>query len=259
METYERFKKFVDSQGIRKEDMVKKIGISLSAFHNFYYGRSFPSVSSLESLLKAYPDLNVQWLLSGKGPMYLSQVSDPKDIEDLKKRINLLMGEVETLKEKAGHHESLLKKRNEKIESLEAEVKNLNQRKEKLKSRLEGIREENAILKANLEGLSTKLAVTTESLTLMREANRIALDTIKKVEAFEQDVYDRENAELARMARDRERLEEEARQKYGELPDETFLEEPDDPPPKQPPPDESPPKKPAGQPPPDDSKGSKTK
>jgi len=72
--------KYIESQGITKKDFFQSIGISESNFK----GKGLHSEIGSDKLVKiltAYPDINVEWLLTGEGNMLKNINNDYKDGE----------------------------------------------------------------------------------------------------------------------------------------------------------------------------------
>lgn len=102
---------FVESQGFKKEDFFNKVGISYSNFK----GKSLESEISADKLvtiLTIYPQINPEWLLTGKGQMFklndqnVFEFNEPKElynsnsyiIQAKQETINILKREVEDLR-----------------------------------------------------------------------------------------------------------------------------------------------------------------
>ncbi|MDR0895037.1 MAG: helix-turn-helix transcriptional regulator [Prevotellaceae bacterium] len=56
---------------------AESIGITQGGVSHITSGRSKPSINSLTRIHEAYPDINYDWLLTGKGEMLLSASGDP--------------------------------------------------------------------------------------------------------------------------------------------------------------------------------------
>lgn len=55
--------------------LSEAMGVSKSTAYNYLNGATQPSRESLSSLLESYPQINLQWLLKGEGPMLLPDLS----------------------------------------------------------------------------------------------------------------------------------------------------------------------------------------
>ncbi len=66
MTVKDRIDIFIEHQGIKRSVFEKACGLSNAYTRNL---KGSPSVSKVEDILKAYPELNRVWLLSGEGEM----------------------------------------------------------------------------------------------------------------------------------------------------------------------------------------------
>jgi hypothetical protein len=90
---------FIENQGFKKEDFFNKIGVSYSNFK----GKSLNSEISADKLvtiLTMFPELNSDWLLTGKGKMLkenetIYQLNEPEDF--YKKNDNLIVAKQEII------------------------------------------------------------------------------------------------------------------------------------------------------------------
>src|SRR5690606_2667272 len=82
-----RIKEYIDFKGIRISTFEKSIGISNGSFGGQLKKNKTIGVDKLESILKSYPDLNAEWVLTGKGKMLKDTESYEQTIESLKKVI----------------------------------------------------------------------------------------------------------------------------------------------------------------------------
>ena len=76
MSIKERIEIFIEKQGIRRSAFEKACGFSNGYTRNL---KENPSATKIEDILKAYPDLNRVWLLSGEGEMLRPVAKDAGD------------------------------------------------------------------------------------------------------------------------------------------------------------------------------------
>src|SRR5690554_2385314 len=113
----DRILKIIELEGINKSQFYKKTGLS----NGFLDKVKDVGVSKIEDILKSYPKINPEWLLTGKGNMLRS--SESKKVESssedvLKdKIISLLEAENERLKSE------LSKVKSDKSESIKTSGK----------------------------------------------------------------------------------------------------------------------------------------
>ncbi len=54
---------------VNSAEFADRIGVQRSAVSHILNGRNYPSAVVLEKMLKAYPNLNARWLITGDGSM----------------------------------------------------------------------------------------------------------------------------------------------------------------------------------------------
>ncbi len=88
-----------------QSSFAKSIGFTQAAVYSTVHGKSKPKYEFLESVLKAYPKVNRDWLLEGKGEMFLdtdvktSTVSGVPELwQDLKEQYEKRIKELEIFK-----------------------------------------------------------------------------------------------------------------------------------------------------------------
>ena len=76
-----RFKLWLESQNLNANSLSKLVDLNRSSISHIVNGRNKPSVDMLEKILSIYPNLNLNWLISGFGSMNIDQnTSDKKQI-----------------------------------------------------------------------------------------------------------------------------------------------------------------------------------
>lgn len=71
----ERLKEFMVFKKLTSADLADRIGVQRSNVSHILNGRNNPGAQFLEKLLDAFPDLDANWLLTGRGAMLLRQQS----------------------------------------------------------------------------------------------------------------------------------------------------------------------------------------
>ena len=69
MNTLKRIKQYIDYKGITNQNFEKQIGFSNGAFASQLKNNRTIGVDKLENILIAFPEVNAEWLLTGKGEM----------------------------------------------------------------------------------------------------------------------------------------------------------------------------------------------
>jgi transcriptional regulator with XRE-family HTH domain len=73
-----RFLQIIEAKGITAIEFAKQIGCSQSSVSNVTRGRNQPSFDMLKGIAQTFPDINLKWLITGKGNMYDSPDSPPE-------------------------------------------------------------------------------------------------------------------------------------------------------------------------------------
>ncbi|MFP4025883.1 MAG: helix-turn-helix domain-containing protein [Thiohalospira sp.] len=71
----ERILALLKDKQISATKLADLINVQRSSISHILSGRNKPSFDFIEKILVAYPDLNAQWLITGKGEMYIHQKS----------------------------------------------------------------------------------------------------------------------------------------------------------------------------------------
>lgn len=71
----ERIIKFLSINNLTSTKFADMVGVQRSSISHILSGRNKPSFDFIEKMLIAYPDLNAQWLITGKGNMNTNQPS----------------------------------------------------------------------------------------------------------------------------------------------------------------------------------------
>jgi transcriptional regulator with XRE-family HTH domain len=65
-----RLQQFLLAENISQSQFADRIGVGRASISHILAGRNKPGYEFLENLARAYPNLNLEWLLLGKGKMY---------------------------------------------------------------------------------------------------------------------------------------------------------------------------------------------
>lgn len=66
----ERLQQFLAAENINQAQFADSIGVARASVSHILAGRNKPGYDFIMNMMKRYPELNVEWLLSGKGKMY---------------------------------------------------------------------------------------------------------------------------------------------------------------------------------------------
>ena len=80
----QRLKQFLDMEGLSPARFAEELGIQRSGMSHLLAGRNKPSFEFIQKMMTAYPDLNYEWLILGKGRPYKSdrKISEASGLED---------------------------------------------------------------------------------------------------------------------------------------------------------------------------------
>lgn len=83
-----RLKEIIVALKMRQKDFALKANTSEINISNIVTQKVNPSSETLEAICKAYPEINVRWLLIGEGNMFNNVDSLPNDLIELKSKYN---------------------------------------------------------------------------------------------------------------------------------------------------------------------------
>ena len=72
-----RLKKWMESEGLKSSQLADNIGVNRATISHILSGRNKPSIDFFEKLLRTYPILNSNWLITGIG--YMSTEKEIKE------------------------------------------------------------------------------------------------------------------------------------------------------------------------------------
>ena len=68
-----RLQQFLSAENITQSQFADKIGVAKASVSHILSGRNKPGFEFIESMANCYPNLNLDWLIGGKGRMYKGQ------------------------------------------------------------------------------------------------------------------------------------------------------------------------------------------
>lgn len=104
-----RILKVYESSGLNKGSFANKLEISQAVLTHISTGRNKAGLEIINSILINYPEINPDWLITGKGKMFRENEKN-KDL--IKEKLALLQLKIETLKIEIKSIESLLNELN---------------------------------------------------------------------------------------------------------------------------------------------------
>jgi transcriptional regulator with XRE-family HTH domain len=82
-----RLKQFLAAENISQAQFADIINVVRASVSHVLAGRNNPSYDFIKAIMDNYPDLNIEWLILGKGKMYKERgasapVAEPIDVDD---------------------------------------------------------------------------------------------------------------------------------------------------------------------------------
>mgnify|MGYP003558109248 CR=1 FL=1 len=65
-----RLQQFIAAENITQAQLADRLNVARAGVSHIIAGRNKPSYDFLTALMKHFPDLNIEWLMFGKGKMY---------------------------------------------------------------------------------------------------------------------------------------------------------------------------------------------
>ena len=65
-----RLQQFLSAENISQAQFAESIGVARASISHILAGRNKPGFDFLESMARHYPNLNMEWLITGRGRMY---------------------------------------------------------------------------------------------------------------------------------------------------------------------------------------------
>ena len=83
---HDRIKIWIESKGLKSSSFADKIGVNRATISHILSGRNKPSIDFLQKMIASFPDLNLNWIVSGEGFMYTSnETNDSLHFKKIKK------------------------------------------------------------------------------------------------------------------------------------------------------------------------------
>jgi len=83
----ERLQKILDFYGISATELSNQISVNRSTISHLLSGRNKPSLDFIMKILQKYPEVELYWLLNGKGTFPLEINENPPNFKKQKKKL----------------------------------------------------------------------------------------------------------------------------------------------------------------------------
>ncbi|MCR4823882.1 MAG: helix-turn-helix transcriptional regulator [Bacteroidales bacterium] len=68
-----RLQQFLSAENISQSQFAETIGVARASISHILAGRNKPGFDFIESMARHFPELNLEWLITGRGKMYSTQ------------------------------------------------------------------------------------------------------------------------------------------------------------------------------------------
>lgn len=72
----DRIRMIMESQQMSQQEFAKKLGISAASLSSIFTGRTNPTNNHVRAIHRAFPAINIEWLMFGDGTMLSSAAND---------------------------------------------------------------------------------------------------------------------------------------------------------------------------------------
>ena len=66
----QRLQQLINAEGLTQSQFAERIGVAKASVSHILAGRNKPGFDFIESVSRQFPNLSLEWLISGKGRMY---------------------------------------------------------------------------------------------------------------------------------------------------------------------------------------------
>lgn len=77
-----RLKQFIAAENITQSQFAEKIQVVRASVSHVLSGRNNPGYEFIKAIMLAYPNLNIEWLMLGKGKMYKDSSAESRQSSD---------------------------------------------------------------------------------------------------------------------------------------------------------------------------------
>ncbi len=80
MDINDRLRILMDNFQLSSSQFADKLEIQRSAISHLLSGRNKPSILILEKILKNFPEVDIEWLITGKGSIFKSKIEEKQEV-----------------------------------------------------------------------------------------------------------------------------------------------------------------------------------
>lgn len=78
-----RLQQFLSAENITQAQLADTLHVARAGISHILAGRNKPGYEFMAALMKHFPNLNMEWLMLGKGKMYKEDKSFPRPVEEI--------------------------------------------------------------------------------------------------------------------------------------------------------------------------------
>ena len=102
MSLKDRLNLIIETIGVDKKDLAEQCGIARATIFNYLNGKSVPDAKFLHELKKHYPQVNLDWLITGEGEQYLYNKEGSDNVVPMDPDMGMAMEIVAEVEEEQG-------------------------------------------------------------------------------------------------------------------------------------------------------------
>lgn len=72
-----RLQQFLSAENISQSQLADTIGVARASISHILAGRNKPGFEFIERMARHYPELSLEWLVTGRGRMYVTAAANP--------------------------------------------------------------------------------------------------------------------------------------------------------------------------------------
>ena len=117
----ERINELMRKEGLSELQFAKRIGVPQSSVNGYLSGKNTPPTKFLTSVITEFSDISTEWLMRGKGTMYISDIptdSDTDEVLDLKAEITRLRVEREEMQKRIIELEAITQYQEKRLDKM---------------------------------------------------------------------------------------------------------------------------------------------
>ena len=82
MEMKDRIRQIMDDVHMSQQDFAARLGISAASLSSIFTGRTRPTNNHVQAVHKAFPEININWLLFGEGESHIDSLPKENRLND---------------------------------------------------------------------------------------------------------------------------------------------------------------------------------